>query len=80
MDENLREMFDNLDFTLEALRQRVNKLDQLSYALYEEAEEDLQSDEIGPLLIETGKAAGAVGNQFTCITGIIHDIAKEILK
>lgn len=80
MDENLRQMFDDFDWTMSQLRRLVNELDQLCYALHEEAEENLKSDEIGPMMAETLKRSASVGFQSSAVNDVIHAIAKEILK
>ena len=79
MNEELRDMLDNMDELMDELRSRVSTSDQVMFALYEEAEDDPASTEIPGLLIDAGKEIAALGLSVMAAQALLGDIAKELL-
>lgn len=79
MDDNLRLMMDACNDLMESTRSQVWKLEQVLFALYEEAEDDPNSDEIPSILSDASKHAKHAQNGVLCLRDYITDIAKELL-
>lgn len=80
MNDNLTELMDSLDELLNELRSRVNDWDRVCFALYEEANDDAQSDLIARLLIEAGTEGAGIELAVKSIQAVLADAAKELLK
>jgi hypothetical protein len=79
MDDNLRLMMDSANDLMESTRSQLWKLEQTLFALYEEAEDDPNSEEIPRLLSDASQHAKHSQNGLLCLRDYITDIAKELL-
>lgn len=77
MDDDLREMFDNLDYANEELRGCTNRLDQSCFGLYEEALDRPNVDMTGGF----NEAVSRVDEVLNCalmIRAMLSDLQTEL--
>lgn len=79
MDDNLRIMLDALKELMEMTRSDIWKMEQDIFALREEIEDDLNSDEIPKILSDASRRAKAGQDGLMAIRDYITDIAKELM-
>lgn len=79
MDENLRMMVDAADDLMESTRSEVWKLEQIMFAIAEEAEDDPNSDELPRMLTDAANLAKSAQGGIAAMRDYITDIGRELL-
>lgn len=81
MEENLRAMFDMMDETTDGLRAQTMRVEQILWALYEEAEDPSDdSGEMVGMLTDASHDLNALKSIVEMLQAQVTDIGKEILR